>query len=939
MSTYTGSELATKYAAYLIYKGTATPTEINQMTSPKLGYVFDVTANGTITNGNIQVVAGDAIVYLAQGWTHMNNGSADQQIATLSAQVTQLINLIGDTNFSRFALKTEIPTVPTKVSAFQNDSGYLTQHQSLAAYQTKANSDAAYVGKLSSLDTTAADGTIVQYIGTTTAVYRKGYFYIYHTGTGWENIRVSESSEGGIKQATTLGTGTEGEIVFYTGTTTEDYITNNFYKYTNGEWAWVDLPSLTFAYNSTTKTLSIEYGEAAKEVNINNIIKDNTDDELNNTSENPIQNKVVAEALSDIEEVTDKLTADLSGLHMEFDANNLQLVLLDSDDQVIGTANLSTLAKDAMLEDVEIFTEAESGVSVSTPYLKFTFNTDAGTQPIRVPLTEFVINVTTDTELSPISTNPVQNKVIYAALQALQEAINNATAVPDAALSTTSSKPVQNRIITNELNGVKDRVAALEGSGVNYKYFKQVENLDTYQAEDGEIVEYIGATNSKYTHGLTYKFIQGETVEVPRGYYYINLDNNHILVSSGETATGITQYMNVINKNGSYYTFFCKQSLSGNTPTDWNAIVQQELVNKLLVMKSDSGVKSWIKVVSITGEQISDYTWKFSTLTLEDGMVINREDITATSGSVASDILIDLNDSNSPDYYAIPDTPPIVSPTVINGCLFPTMQCGVGFNGSQKWASSEIEIDFSEWRHIKTTDTSTIESNIAALQTSKANEVTSFTEAATRANIASGDRVTTIWGKIKKIFTDLKAVAFSGSYNDLSEKPLSVESSKVKYTLSDGTTKLTLAQENDIKDIGIDFTSSAVSGNIVSGETLAVMMKKIFQKQRFLSCELPYLQFPDLPSQSTNTETACKEWLQYIVTNHWNKIEDQILYVAPFRPNSSGFVVGYFYATDTPNAQHFPSYCSFLFLGISTSTLFNKFGTINYTFYFKSLTI
>ena len=379
-----------------------------------------------------------------------------------------------------------------------------------------------------------------------------------------------------------------------------------------------------------------------------------------------------------------------------------------------------------------------------------------------------------------------------------------------------------------QISGLQDALNGKQPTIGKNEFLKQVSDLDNYNAQNGEIVEYIGQTNSKYKYGLTYKYIQGETIEVPRGYYYINLDNNHILVSSGETATGIAQYMNVINKNGSYYTFFCKQSLSGNTPTDWNAIVQQELVNKLLVMKSDSRVKSWIKVVSITGEQISDYTWKFSTLTLEDGMVINREDITATSGSVASDILIDLNDSNSPDYYAIPDTPPIVSPTVINGCLFPTMQCGVGFNGSQKWASSEIEIDTSEWQHIKTTDTSTIESNIAALQTDKANEVTSFTEAATRANIASGDTVTTIWGKIKKWFTDLKAVAWSGSYNDLKNKPLSVENSKVKYTLSDGTTKLTLAQESDVKDIGIDFTSSTVSGNIESGETLAVMMKKIY---------------------------------------------------------------------------------------------------------------
>lgn len=49
--------------------------------------------------------------------------------------------------------------------------------------------------------------------------------------------------------------------------------------------------------------------------------------------------------------------------------------------------------------------------------------------------------------------------------------------------------------------------------------------------------------------------------------------------------------------------------------------------------------------------------------------------------------------------------------------------------------------------------------------------VTVFTEASTRSNIASGDSITTLWGKIKKFFTDLKAVAFSGAYSDLTGKP------------------------------------------------------------------------------------------------------------------------------------------------------------------------
>lgn len=46
-----------------------------------------------------------------------------------------------------------------------------------------------------------------------------------------------------------------------------------------------------------------------------------------------------------------------------------------------------------------------------------------------------------------------------------------------------------------------------------------------------------------------------------------------------------------------------------------------------------------------------------------------------------------------------------------------------------------------------------------------------FTEAASRQGIDSGESVKTLFGKIRKWLSDLKAVAFSGSYNDLDNKP------------------------------------------------------------------------------------------------------------------------------------------------------------------------
>ena len=59
-----------------------------------------------------------------------------------------------------------------------------------------------------------------------------------------------------------------------------------------------------------------------------------------------------------------------------------------------------------------------------------------------------------------------------------------------------------------------------------------------------------------------------------------------------------------------------------------------------------------------------------------------------------------------------------------------------------------------------------------------------FTQASTRNNIASGEKLSVILGKIAKFFNDLKTVAFSGSFSDLSNKPSinSVELSGNKTT-------------------------------------------------------------------------------------------------------------------------------------------------------------
>lgn len=51
-------------------------------------------------------------------------------------------------------------------------------------------------------------------------------------------------------------------------------------------------------------------------------------------------------------------------------------------------------------------------------------------------------------------------------------------------------------------------------------------------------------------------------------------------------------------------------------------------------------------------------------------------------------------------------------------------------------------------------------------------QVPTFTQAFSRANIVSGEKLSILFGKIMKWFYDLNAVAFSGSYNDLNNVPI-----------------------------------------------------------------------------------------------------------------------------------------------------------------------
>lgn len=67
------------------------------------------------------------------------------------------------------------------------------------------------------------------------------------------------------------------------------------------------------------------------------------------------------------------------------------------------------------------------------------------------------------------------------------------------------------------------------------------------------------------------------------------------------------------------------------------------------------------------------------------------------------------------------------------------------------------------------------------------NVTTEFTTATTRSNLTTKEKLSISLGKIFKWFSDLKAVAFSGSYNDLNDKPTSLPASDVSAWAKEST--------------------------------------------------------------------------------------------------------------------------------------------------------
>ena len=102
----------------------------------------------------------------------------------------------------------------------------------------------------------------------------------------------------------------------------------------------------------------------------------------------------------------------------------------------------------------------------------------------------------------------------------------------------------------------------------------------------------------------------------------------------------------------------------------------------------------------------------------------------------------------------------------------------------------------------------------------KASDNQTFTQASTRANLVSGESFSTIFGKLMKWYADLKTVAFSGSYNDLSNQPtIPAAANNGQLTIQqNGTTKGTFtADQSGNTSINLQTTEEVATASVTSG--------------------------------------------------------------------------------------------------------------------------
>lgn len=286
-----------------------------------------------------------------------------------ASMITGLAAVATSGSYSDLSNKPTIPVVPTNVSAFINDAGYLTQHQSLDDYAKKTDVNTALADKLGINDTAAA---------------------AIKDGAG-NTISTTYASKADVSALLSTKLGVTSTAYAATRDGAGNNIVNTYAKKT-------DIPSAYTLPNATSSTLGgVKVGSniSVSDGTIS-IIKSNVTSALGYTP--PASDTTYGDATttsSGLMSSTDKVK--LNGI-----ADNANYYIHPSTHPASMISGLATVATSGSYNDL----------------------TNKPTIPEQI---------TVDSEISSTSTNPVQNKIVYEVLSAVREnlltQINNLSAV------------------------------------------------------------------------------------------------------------------------------------------------------------------------------------------------------------------------------------------------------------------------------------------------------------------------------------------------------------------------------------------------------------------------------------------------------------------------------------------------------------------------------
>ena len=248
--------------------------------------------------------------------------------------------------------------------------------------------------------------------------------------------------------------------------------------------------------------------------------------------------------------------------------------------------------------------------------------------------------------------------------------------------------------------------------------------------------------------------------------------HNHIISNIDGLQSALDKKVNAIEGKGlstNDYTTAEKNKLAGiaagaevNVNADWNASSgDAQILNKPTALSSFTNDEGFI---DNTVSNLANYYLKTETYTQTE--INNLIGNIATITISAVDSLPERGQSN-----VIYLTPKV-------GGSATNVKDEYLWTGTAFEKIGDTEIDLSNYL-TKTGDAS--------------KTTVSFTQAASRTNIATGESEAILMGKIAKYFADLKTVAFTGSYNDLSNRPSLVKYENLTLSTSQTSTNKTLS--------------------------------------------------------------------------------------------------------------------------------------------------